>query len=115
MAKSIRSKSKRKFRAIKREQVFAPVETARVNRLSAAQKAGSDMQAESEEPVADNENSAVEASTEDMVMDDATTGNKISLKKKEEKKKKKTNDKQPRQIKRVQLQKKKKPFQFHRK
>lgn len=34
MAKGLRSKSARKFRAIKRENVFGPVETARVHRLS---------------------------------------------------------------------------------
>lgn len=33
MAKSIRSKVKRKFRAIKRDQVFAPVEAKRLNKL----------------------------------------------------------------------------------
>ncbi|KAG0369492.1 hypothetical protein BC939DRAFT_446312 [Gamsiella multidivaricata] len=34
MAKGLRSKSARKFRAIKRENVFGPVETARVHRLA---------------------------------------------------------------------------------
>ncbi|KAK9727348.1 hypothetical protein K7432_001926 [Basidiobolus ranarum] len=113
MAKSIRSKSKRKFRAIKREQVFAPVENARMDRLSASLNSGTDMQAESEEPVVEAD-SVTEAVAGDVTMED-TTGNKISLKKKEEKKKKKSNEKQPRQIKRVQLQKKKKAFKFHRK
>ncbi|RHZ72701.1 hypothetical protein Glove_241g15 [Diversispora epigaea] len=35
MAKSLRSKSKRRFRAIKRQSVFAPVENARLDRLVA--------------------------------------------------------------------------------
>ncbi|KAF9984345.1 hypothetical protein BGZ65_000586 [Modicella reniformis] len=35
MAKGLRSKSARKFRAIKRETIFGPVETARVHRLAA--------------------------------------------------------------------------------
>jgi hypothetical protein len=35
MAKSMRSKIKRRFRAIKRQTVFAPVETARTQRLAA--------------------------------------------------------------------------------
>ncbi|CAG8715643.1 16880_t:CDS:1, partial [Cetraspora pellucida] len=34
MAKSIRSKIKRRFRAIKRKTVFAPVEDARTSRLA---------------------------------------------------------------------------------
>ncbi|KAF8930647.1 hypothetical protein EDD21DRAFT_371188 [Dissophora ornata] len=34
MAKGLRSKSARKFRAIKRETIFGPVETARVHRLA---------------------------------------------------------------------------------
>lgn len=34
MAKGLRSKSARKYRAIKRETIFGPVETARVHRLS---------------------------------------------------------------------------------
>ncbi|KAG0239441.1 hypothetical protein B0O80DRAFT_427253 [Mortierella sp. GBAus27b] len=34
MGKSIRSKSARKFRAIKRETIFGPVEDARVQRLA---------------------------------------------------------------------------------
>ncbi|KAG0057447.1 hypothetical protein BGZ83_010015 [Gryganskiella cystojenkinii] len=34
MAKGLRSKSARKFRSIKREKIFGPVETARVQRLS---------------------------------------------------------------------------------
>lgn len=34
MAKGLRSKSARKFRSIKRELIFGPVETARVHRLS---------------------------------------------------------------------------------
>src|SRR6185312_17019909 len=37
MAKSMRSKSKRRFRAIKRQNVFAPVEEARLRRLAAKQ------------------------------------------------------------------------------
>lgn len=37
MAKSIRSKLKRKFRAIKRQQVFEPVERARLEKLAAQQ------------------------------------------------------------------------------
>ncbi|CAG8601814.1 6302_t:CDS:2 [Paraglomus occultum] len=42
MAKSIRSKSKRRFRAIKRQNVFAPVEEARLQRLAAKQAKTSD-------------------------------------------------------------------------
>ncbi|KAF9310324.1 hypothetical protein BGZ93_000369 [Podila epicladia] len=34
MAKGLRSKSARKYRAIKRETIFGPVETARVHRLA---------------------------------------------------------------------------------
>ncbi|KAG0023109.1 hypothetical protein BGZ82_010824 [Podila clonocystis] len=34
MAKGLRSKSARKYRAIKRETIFGPIETARVHRLS---------------------------------------------------------------------------------
>ncbi|GES77486.1 fungal protein [Rhizophagus clarus] len=37
MAKSMRSKIKRRFRAIKRQSIFAPVETARIQRLAAKQ------------------------------------------------------------------------------
>ncbi|KAJ3074920.1 hypothetical protein HK102_005707 [Quaeritorhiza haematococci] len=37
MGKSIRSKSKRRHKAVKREQVFAPVENARLERLAQAQ------------------------------------------------------------------------------
>ncbi|KAI9593904.1 hypothetical protein BDF19DRAFT_423948 [Syncephalis fuscata] len=37
MAKSIRSKSKRRFRAIKRDNLFGKVETERVERLAAKQ------------------------------------------------------------------------------
>ncbi|CAG8550277.1 7803_t:CDS:1 [Rhizophagus irregularis] len=37
MAKGMRSKIKRRFRAIKRQTVFAPVETARTQRLAAKQ------------------------------------------------------------------------------
>lgn len=35
MAKGMRSKIKRRFRAIKRQTIFAPVETARTQRLAA--------------------------------------------------------------------------------
>ncbi len=37
MAKGMRSKIKRRFRAIKRQSVFAPVEAARTQRLAAEQ------------------------------------------------------------------------------
>jgi hypothetical protein len=37
MAKSIRSKSKRRFRAIKRDNLFGKVDTERVERLAAKQ------------------------------------------------------------------------------
>jgi hypothetical protein len=37
MAKSLRSKTKRKYRTLKREQVFAPVEEERLLRLAEAQ------------------------------------------------------------------------------
>ncbi|KAJ1553323.1 hypothetical protein HK096_008292, partial [Nowakowskiella sp. JEL0078] len=37
MAKSLRSKSKRKFRSIKRTEVFAPIEDARLERLAQKQ------------------------------------------------------------------------------
>ncbi|KAI9183871.1 hypothetical protein H9P43_002923 [Blastocladiella emersonii ATCC 22665] len=41
MAKSIRSKSKRKFRAIKRQQIFGPAEEKRLGRLVHRLHAGS--------------------------------------------------------------------------
>ncbi|KAI8810044.1 hypothetical protein BJ742DRAFT_852185 [Cladochytrium replicatum] len=70
MAKGLRSKSKRKFRTLKREEVFKPVEDARLARLAdkQAEAAGAiDMKVDEEESVeapvagAQPENTMVEA------------------------------------------------------
>ncbi|CAG8459321.1 7353_t:CDS:1 [Ambispora gerdemannii] len=52
MAKGLRNKSKRHFRAIKRQTIFAPVEDARIKRLAARQAAAAgNMHAEEEQQI----------------------------------------------------------------
>ncbi|OBZ89173.1 hypothetical protein A0J61_02775 [Choanephora cucurbitarum] len=64
MAKSLRSATKKRTRAIKREQVFKPVEEARLQRLAKAQA-----EAAKKESVGDFMEAEAEKKTEEDAMD----------------------------------------------
>ena len=57
MAKGMRSKIKRRFRAIKRQSVFAPVEAARAQRLAAKQVQAAGLQQQTKSTLKEKEES----------------------------------------------------------
>ncbi|KAF9583204.1 hypothetical protein BGW38_010033 [Lunasporangiospora selenospora] len=118
MAKGLRSKSARKFRAIKRETVFGPVETARVLRLSERLKKDHDApkMSELEAAARGEETMEVEKSADADMADDkkvSTSGRKLSNNAKHKMTKEDRKKKGGKKFTKRELKKKATFFRFH--
>ncbi|KAI9483309.1 MAG: hypothetical protein EXX96DRAFT_557661 [Benjaminiella poitrasii] len=78
MARSLRSHTKKRTRAIKREQVFKPVEDARLERLAKAQAEAAKKPSVGDFMEADKDESAVNATNPDAMTDGEEIKKKIS-------------------------------------
>ncbi|KAG0298064.1 hypothetical protein BGZ98_000333 [Dissophora globulifera] len=118
MAKGLRSKSARKYRAIKRETVFGPVETARVHRLAERLKKDAEGPKTSElEALARGEELMQVEKTDDTEMSEdqkiSTSGRKNSNHAKHKMAKEDRKKKNKEQLSKRELKKKTTFFRFH--